>query len=117
MEGEHSITAKVSYGTDGIVISEAVTFTAQAAAQPGETNIALGKPVTVSAISSGTAESLTDGVTNETTGNSVWYVNISKALGAYADVELGLNEINKIAIHHGMGSGTNRLTNLCSTVS
>ena len=95
-EGEHSITAKVSYGTDGIVTSEAVTFTAQAAAQPGETNIALGKPVTVSAISSGTAESLTDGVTNQTTGDNVWSVSATKAPGAYADVELGLSEINRM---------------------
>ena len=77
---------------------------------------ALGKPVTVSAISSGTAESLTDGVTNQTTGDNVWSVSATKAPGAYADVELGLSEINRMVIYHGMNSRHRAVNQLCSTV-
>ena len=104
-EGEHSITARVTYGTDSTVTSAAVVFTVQST----ETNLAFGKAVTLSLIDQGTAEALTDGVTDQTTGNNIWFVNAWNALGTYADVDLGLSDISKIVIYHGLNSGTDRL--------
>ena len=107
--GSHSITVKVTYDTDKTVISAAVTFTAaEAVEQP--VNVALNKVAVVSASDQGTPKALTDGVTDKTTGDDIWFVNTGKAEGAYADIDLGLADISSIVLHHGMNSGTQRLT-------
>ena len=78
---------------------------------PKVENVALGRPATVSAKANGTPEALTDGVTNQTTGDYVWVASAAQAsAGAYADIDLGLANISSMVLYHGMNSGSDRLT-------
>lgn len=78
---------------------------------PTVENVALHRPAIVSAKSNGTSEALTDGTTNQTTGDNVWVASESQAAaGAYADIDLGLADISSMVLHHGMNSGIDKLT-------
>nr|QGT51253.1 hypothetical protein Firmicute1046_3290 [uncultured Firmicutes bacterium] len=100
--------------SDGIRIREIEVFGTAAGdsePEPVVENVALNKTATVSAKTSGAAEALTDGVKDQTTGDNVWVASASQAAaGAYADIDLGLADVTRVVIHHGMNSGSDRLT-------
>ena len=105
-EGEHSVTARVTYGENGQTVTSAAAKFQAAEKTPGPVreNTALGADVVSNIEDSGnsSAASLVDGVTNKTSGTDKWFADKKQTMDAW--VNLALKErsmVETIRIYSG----------------